>query len=185
MNLNKKALVLLVGTMCSATMMAPVYAFQFGAMGDARYTSSDDSAVADSFAIGGLDLFAREEIDARTEAFIEVVYENEGEAFVLDLERMYVKRSVTDTVRVGAGRFHSPLGYWNNAFHHGVIMQDTVTRPSFLEFEDGDGAILPTHVIGLSVEGKAGPVGYEFAIANSTFVSSGSSSPEIGIGNIR
>lgn len=183
MNWNKKVMGLVVGTICSAALVAPAYAFEFGAMGDAKYTTSDDNAVADSFAIGGLDLFARQDIDENTEAFIEYVYENDGEGFVLDLERMYVKRNVGGTVRVGAGRFHSPLGYWNNTFHHGVIMQDTVSRPSFLDFEDGEAAILPTHVIGVSVEGMAGPVKYELAMANNTFVSTGDFT-EIGIGNV-
>jgi len=184
MKFNKKTIGMAVGVACAAMMTAPAQAFEFGAMGDASYSTSDDDAVSSAFAIGGLDLYARQDIDPNTEAFIEYVFENDGEGFVLDLERMYVKRNINDSVRVGIGRMHSPLGYWNNTFHHGVIMQDTASRPSFLDFEDGEAAILPTHVIGVTVEGQAGNLGYEVSLANSTFLDTTVAGPEIGIGNI-
>jgi len=184
MKFNKKTMGLAVGMACATMMINPAQAFEFGAMGDASYSTSDDDAVSSAFAIGGLDLYARQDIDPNTEAFIEYVFENDGEGFVLDLERMYVKRSINDNVKIGIGRMHSPLGYWNNTFHHGVIMQDTASRPSFLDFEDGEAAILPTHVIGVTVEGQAGALGYEVSMANSTFLDTTVAGPEIGIGNI-
>lgn len=180
---------------CPLIFASPADAFEFGAFGDVSYNSSDESGVADSFALGGLDLYAKQNIDTSTEAFIEYVFENDGEGFVLDLERLYLKRKLNDNMSISMGRFHSPLGYWNATFHHGVMIQDTVSRPSFLDFEDGEAAILPTHGIGIQLQGNAGAIGYELAIANSTFldttlsanaVDAGSAKEglEIGIGNI-
>jgi len=186
MNWNKKVTGLTLSGACALILALPAQAIEFSVMGDASYNSSNETGASDNFAIGGLDTFARAQIDDNTEAFIEYVFENDGEGFVLDVERLYVKRNLNENNRVGIGRFHSPLGYWNNTYHHGVIMQDTVSRPSFLDFEDGDSAILPTHAIGVWFEGVAGPIGYELAIANNTFLDTGSSPDlEIGIGNVQ
>ena len=184
MKWNKKVTGLTLSGACALIMALPAQAIEFSVMGDASYNTSDETGASNNFAIGGLDTFARAQIDDNTEAFFEYVFENDGEGFVLDVERLYVKRNLNENNRVGIGRFHSPLGYWNNTFHHGVIMQDTVSRPSFLDFEDGDNAILPTHAIGVWFEGMAGPLGYELAVANNTFVSTGAFS-EIGIGNVQ
>lgn len=183
MALHKKTIGLAVGAICAAMMMAPALAFEFGAFSNVKFTSTNEAGVSDSFAIGGLDLYVRQQIDLKTEVFIEYVFESEGAGFVLDLERLYIKRQITDDVKVGMGRMHSPLGYWNNTYHHGVLIQDTVSRPSFLDFEDGATAILPTHVIGAEVGGHIAGVGYEFSLANSTFIDT-KDFEGIGVGNI-
>lgn len=53
---------------------------------------------------------------------------------------------------VWLGRFHTPIGYWNTAYHHGTYLQTSVSRPGIAEFEGGDGP-LPTHFTGLLWEG--------------------------------
>lgn len=183
MTIKKKSLYSALAMMLGGMMLAgQAQAFEFGAFGDVRYTQETNQM--DTFAIGGLDLYARQDISDNTQVFIEYVFENDGEGFVLDLERMYIKRTINDMVSIGAGRFHSPLGYWNNNYHHGVMIQDTVSRPSFLDFEDGEAAILPTHVIGIDISGQL-PMGfgYQFAMANSTFLDTNQFA-EIGIGNV-
>ena len=182
MKMNKKTISLAVA-MASATMMAmPAQAFEFSAFGDTYLMDATNDTR--HFGFGGLDMFVRHSIDPNTEALLEYVFENDGSSFVLDVERLYLKRKINDNLNIGAGRFHSPLGYWNNTYHHGVLLQSTVTRPSFLDFEDGDAAVLPTHAVGLDLTGKTGPVGYEVSIANSTFLDSSIVGGEIGIGNV-
>jgi len=184
MKLNKKTIGLAVGMACTTMMTLPAQAFEFSAFGDTYLMDATNDTR--HFGFGGLDLFVRHDIDPSTEALIEYVFENDGSSFVLDVERLYIKRKINENFSVGAGRFHSPLGYWNNTYHHGVLLQDTVTRPSFLDFEDGEAAILPTHAVGLDLTGKAGPLGYEVSIGNSTFLdtSPAAAPPEIGIGNV-
>jgi hypothetical protein len=46
------------------------------------------------------------------------------------------------------GRFHTPLGYWNTAFHHGQQLQTSVLRPQMIDFED-HGGIMPAHTVGI------------------------------------
>jgi hypothetical protein len=49
------------------------------------------------------------------------------------------------------GRFHSPVRYWNSAYHHGLYLQTSITRPLIEKFED-EGGILATHITGVMIE---------------------------------
>lgn len=135
-------------------LSAPAQAMDFGAFADVKYVSSTDDAETAGFMLGQFDLFASHEIGDKTRAFVEYVLEGDGNAIVTDLERLSVQRVINDNFSIAAGRFHTPIGYWNNVFHHGALLQDTTGRPSFLDFEDGAGAILPTHIVGLLASGK-------------------------------
>jgi len=174
----------------SALVISPAHAVEFGIFGDVNYMDSDAKGATNAFSIGPLDLYAMQSIDDKTRAFIEIVFENDGEGFVLDIERLWIKRALTDEVNVGAGRFHSPLGYWNTNFHHGALLQDTVSRPGFLEYEDGASAILPLHYVGLEADGSiemgAGELGYTVFVGNgpSYDTSGGFGMGEIDINNI-
>ncbi len=171
-------------------------AFDLGAFGDVRFEASDKTGDTNDFAIGGLDLYTTEKISDNTSAFFEVVFENDGSGFVLDVERYSIKRVFSPAFSIAAGRFHAPLGYWNRNYHHGVLLQDTVSRPSFIDFEDGDSAILPMHAIGLMAEGRLGNgFKYEATLGNSNSFDTGSASYsgtawttgcgcEIGLGNV-
>lgn len=151
-------------------VQSPTQAIEVRAFADIGFETSDETDATNQFVLGGLDLFASQDIDDRTDVFFEYVVENDGEQFVIDLERLWIKREINPFISFSAGRIHSPLGYWNRSFHHGILIQDTVSRPSFLEFEDGEGAILPMHLIG--VEGSGGfrlggvEFTYELAVGN-------------------
>ena len=71
----------------------------------------------------------------------------------LDVERLQIGYTFSDTATVWGGRFHTPYGYWNTAFHHGAQLQTAVLRPRFLDFEDS-GGILPAHMLGVWGTGK-------------------------------
>lgn len=159
---------------CAAVLMfalsAPVNAMEFGAFADVKFVSSTDDAQTAGFMLGQFDLFASHEIGEKTRAFVEYVFEGDGNTIVTDVERLSVQRIINDRLSIAAGRFHTPIGYWNNVYHHGALLQDTTGRPSFLDFEDGDGAILPTHIVGLMASGKiaSGKMswGYDVAVGN-------------------
>jgi hypothetical protein len=74
------------------------------------------------------------------------------------------------------GRFHTPYGYWNTAFHHGAQIQTSITRPRFLDFED-KGGILPAHSVGLWAHGRvpagAGKLNYDAYLANGGRITDG------------
>lgn len=171
----------------SALMTAPVHAVEFGAFSDVSLSKSDATGESSQFAIGGFDLYATQQIDDNTTGFIEYVFED-ADGFVIDVERLWIKRNISDALEVGVGRFHSPLGFWNRNYHHGVLIQDTVSRPFFLDFEDGDAGVLPMHTVGVMLQGNIGNgLSYEAAIANSSSLDSTASTNdiEIGIGNVK
>jgi len=173
--------------------ISPSYAVNFGLFGDITYTNSDEAGTNDAFGLGGLDFYATQQISETTRGFVEFVFENTSSGLVTDLERIWVSHTFDDRFVVAAGRFHSPLGRWNRTYHHGAMLQDTISRPFFLEFEDGATGILPVHLVGLMANGNFllddAEISYEFAIANGPslntstagFSATSSNKPEIDI----
>jgi hypothetical protein len=86
-----------------------------------------------------------------------------------DLERVEAGYTFNDALTVWAGRFHTPYGIWNTAYHHGQYIQTSTERPRFVAFED-QGGILPAHTVGIQASGTipAGPgkVQYDAFIGN-------------------
>ncbi len=193
---NRRAPLLLSALIGLGLASTTATAFELGAFGDVRFEAPDQKGGTNNFAIGGLDLYTTEKISDNTSAFFEVVFENDGTGFVLDVERYSIKRVFSPAFSIAAGRFHAPLGYWNRNHHHGVLLQDTVSRPSFIDFEDGDSAILPMHAIGLMAEGRLGNgLKYEATLGNSNSFDTSqaafsggqwtkSCECEIGLGNV-
>jgi hypothetical protein len=87
----------------------------------------------------------------------------------VDIERLQIGYLFSDAATLWLGRFHTPYGYWNTAFHHGAQIQTTVLRPRFLDFED-TGGILPAHTLGLWGTGKvragSGKFTYDWYVGN-------------------
>ena len=48
------------------------------------------------------------------------------------------------------GRYHTPINWWNTAFHHGQWLQTTISRPEMVQF---GGRFIPVHFVGALVEG--------------------------------
>src|SRR3989304_6280216 len=144
------------------------YAFELNGFADVSFTKSTEGADEyrnGDFAFGTLDLYLAQTLDD-IDILVELIVEKGN---VLDLERLTIGYSFSDAAKLRVGRFHTPLGYWNNAYHHGVQLQPTIERPDFLKFED-DGGILPTHVVGASLGGRVhtgvGAVEYTAMIGN-------------------
>ena len=70
----------------------------------------------------------------------------------VDIERGQIGYQFSDAATVWVGRFHTPYGYVNTAFHHGVWLNDSLRRPSFLMFED-QGGVMPAHTVGAWLTG--------------------------------
>ena len=177
--------------------MPAAQAVDFGAFGDVSYQGTSEKNTADSFVQGQFDLYATQKIDPKTRVFVEMVFEaGPDNAYGLDLERLNITRQLTPGLSVAWGRFHTPIGYWNTAYHHGALIQDTVLRPTFLDFEDGSGAIFPTHIIGIMADGKVstggGDLNYMLAVGNGSSINTdnspnapGGTGTEIDVHNVQ
>src|SRR5467141_2138528 len=117
-----------------------------------------------SFSLGQVDLFITSDVSEKLKFLSEVVFEaGRDNAFGVDVERLLLTYSFGDFLNVGAGRFHSAIGYYNTAYHHSTWLQTTTGRPFLFLFED-QGGILPIHNVGVTASGRipSGPLGLHY-----------------------
>lgn len=132
-------------------------------------TTGTRASTQDGFSAAKLDLFATAST-GRWSFLAETMFEaGEENSFELDVERVQVGYLFREWLRVFAGRFHTAIGYYNDAFHHGAYFMLPVGRPTMVEFEDG-GGLIPAHNIGLHADGRFavgdGHLRYDLELAN-------------------
>lgn len=137
-----------------------------------QYDIHDDANPQENngaFALGPVDLYVAESIGPRLDVLTEIAFESG----IVDLERLQIGYLFSDALKVYVGRFHSPLGYWNTAYHHGAFLHTTIQRPFFMHFED-EGGILPVHTVGLMLSGRlfsgAGELSYSALVGNGSSI---------------
>jgi hypothetical protein len=135
--------------------LRPQFGSNLGVFGDINFTTDSREKENESFSLGEIDLYStasyRDRLNFLFELLIE--FDEDGDAEV-DVERLWAGYTISDLLTVRAGKFHTALGYWNKAFHHGKHLFSTVERPFFIAFEDEDG-VVPVHIVGLELAGSA------------------------------
>ena len=134
--------------------------------------------------IGALDIFLNPQLGEHTRSLFELTFEVDSQGQVApDLERAQLGYQFSDAATVWIGRFHTPFGYYNTAFHHGQEIATSLRRPRFLLFED-QGGIMPNHTVGAWLTGAErvadGRVTYDVFVGNGQGISSGSIDPRSG-----
>jgi hypothetical protein len=114
--------------------------------------ASDEGDGNTYFALGQYDLYITSTLAPKWTFLGETVFEFD-EDFVVDVERLIISYRPSSHIQLAIGKHHTPFGYWNNAYHHGALMQPTIERPEMFLFED-DGGILPIHTTGFLVTGR-------------------------------
>jgi hypothetical protein len=140
---------------------------------DVRFAGKDTDTdgpggdtATDQVVLGQLDLFITSQLSDRLSFLNETVFAPKSTGLqAANVERVIVKYEFGSSLNVQAGRFHTTLGYWNEAFHHGEWLQTAIGRPQIVAF-GGDGGLLPIHLIGLAVKAKseAGPVDLDYSL---------------------
>jgi hypothetical protein len=87
--------------------------------------------------------------------------------FNAEVERVIIRFDQSDQLKVSFGRYHTPVNWWNTAFHHGQWLQTTISRPEMVQY---GGTFLPVHFVGALTEG-AFPAGgwnlnYQVGVGN-------------------
>ncbi|MDF1882867.1 hypothetical protein JHD49_02820 [Sulfurimonas sp. SAG-AH-194-C21] len=118
-----------------------------------------------NFTKGALDFYYTKDISEKINVFIDLVVESDGSATVVDLERLYIKYDMHEYLQTTFGKFHTPYGYWNTAFHHGLQIQTSILRPKFLAFED-EGGVLASHSLGILASGSIEDFSYDMYITS-------------------
>ncbi len=67
------------------------------------------------------------------------------------VERVILKYTVDDYTSISAGRYHTPVGWWNTQYHHGRWLQTTIDRPLYVDFGT---AFVPGHFWGFQYDKK-------------------------------
>lgn len=106
------------------------------------------------FTTGSFDMYLAPQFGDRVRALFEALieFDESGEPGI-DLERAQIGYAFRDELTLWGGRFHTPYGYYNTAFHHGQLMQTSIRKPKFLDFED-KGGFLPAHTVGVWATGR-------------------------------
>ncbi len=87
--------------------------------------------------------------------------------FNAEVERVIIRYDLNDYFKLSFGRYHTPINYWNTAFHHGQWLQTSISRPEMTQF---GGSFIPVHFVGTLVEGQVPASGlnlnYNFGLGN-------------------
>jgi len=138
---------------------------QIRGFNDLDFRAFRDGDAVNTFSLGQLDLFLSSRLASDFNMLSEIVFEaGESNGFGVDVERLLLQYSPSDTLSLGIGRFHTSIGYYNTAYHHGNWFQTATGRPFIFRFED-DGGILPVHGVGVTAQGQipSGAAGLRYA----------------------
>jgi hypothetical protein len=148
---------------------------------DVSFHTSNEKGTASSFAVGQLDLFITSHLSDKFSVLGEMILEaRRNNEFAFELHRLLLRYTPNDYFNLSAGRYHTAIGYYNTAYHHGQWFQTAATRPFIFAFE-GQGGVLPIHNVGLTATGRipSGAAGLRYIaeVGNGRTSRSRSSSP--------
>jgi hypothetical protein len=127
---------------------------QIQGFADVNYRATNEKGRTNSFFLGQLDLFITSRLSEKFSVLSELILDaGEDNAFTFEVHRLLLKYSMNDYLNLSAGRYHTAIGYYNTAYHHGSFFQTTVDRPFLFAFESR-GGILPLHNVGLEIAGR-------------------------------
>lgn len=134
---------------------------------DADFSATDTKSQTQGFALGQFVLHASSALAPKTSFFGELSWTAHTTGYTLEVERSIIRYDVNDYFKASFGKYHTPVNYWNTAFHHGAWLQTTISRPEMIQF---GGRFLPVHFVGALVEGAipSGGLGlnYNFGVGN-------------------
>ena len=131
---------------------------------DMNFRASDQKGTTNAFVLGQLDLFLTSRLSEKFSVLGELIVEaGANNEFSFEIHRLLLRYAHNDYFNFSAGRFHSAIGYYNTAYHHGSWFQTAANRPFIFAFES-KGGILPLHNVGLSVSGRipSAPLGLRY-----------------------
>ena len=147
----------------SAQAETPV---RFMLFGDATFTETERD-VPDGFSLGQVVGHLTATLSPRLFVFVEGTLTPTSTSPAATLERVIVRYDVADWLKLSAGRYHTPVSWWNSAYHHGSWLHSSIGRPRVVAFGTW---IVPVHFLGVLAEGSfhGGPliVAYEAGIGN-------------------
>jgi len=124
------------------------------------FSAQDKSEGPRGFSEGQFVLHLAAALSARVSFFGELSFSPRADAgtgsppaagFNAEVERGIIRFDASDLLKVSFGRYHTPINWWNTAYHHGLWLQTTISRPEMVQF---GGKFLPVHFVGALAEGS-------------------------------
>jgi hypothetical protein len=128
---------------------------------DVSYLATERD-MPDGFLLGQLVGHMNAGLTDRLSVFSEFSATARATGYTLEAERLIIRYDFADAFKLSAGRYHTPISYWNVAFHHGAWLQTSVARPEVVRFGS---LMIPVHFVGILAEGNlpTGPLGLGYA----------------------
>ena len=118
---------------------------------DMDFSATDQKGTTSGFNLGQLDLHLASPLSRKISYFGEMTFNAHPNGYTVEVERSIIRYDYNDYFKLSFGRYHTPIGYWNTAFHHGAWLQTTIDRPEMVKV---GGTFIPIHFVGLLVEGN-------------------------------
>lgn len=140
---------------------------QIRGFADADFSATDQQGTNSGFNLGQFDLHLASALSQKISYFAEITVNAHPQDYTIEMERSFIRYDYNDFFKISFGRFHTPIGYWNTAFHHGAWLQTTVDRPFMVKV---GGTFTPLHLVGALAEGNIPSgglgLGYNVGIGN-------------------
>lgn len=134
---------------------------------DVDFGANNARGVNSGFQLGQFVLHFASALSPKVSYFAEVSLTATPGVYNVDLERTIIRYDWNDLAKFSFGRYHTPVNYWNTAFHHGAWLQTTIARPDMIVFGS---RFIPVHFIGAQSEGSLPSgrlgAGYNLGIGN-------------------
>ncbi|MGH9674323.1 MAG: hypothetical protein ACRD44_14170 [Bryobacteraceae bacterium] len=143
---------------------------------DFNFSASTLPGARSGFSEGQFTLHMTSALSPRVNFFGELTFTARADAgmgsppatgFNAEVERVSIRFDQSDYFKVSFGRYHTPVNWWNTAYHHGQWLQTTISRPEMTQF---GGRFIPVHFVGAMVEGALPARGlnlnYNFGLGN-------------------
>jgi hypothetical protein len=131
------------------------------------FSLTDDQDSPDGFSLGQFAGHVSVALSPKVSFFGETSVTARNTGFTVEMERLILRWDYNDRLKVSVGKYHTPINYWNTAYHHGLWLQTTISRPEMIQM---GGTFQPVHFVGVLVEGTVGPpsigLGYNAGVGN-------------------
>src|SRR6266403_3854559 len=124
---------------------------QIRGFGELNFSATDQKGTTSGFNLGQLDLHLASALSQKVSYFGEITFNAQPTGYTVEVERNIIRYDYNDFFKISFGRYHTPIGYWNTAFHHGAWLQTTIARPEMVRF---GGTFIPVHFVGFLAEGN-------------------------------
>jgi hypothetical protein len=145
--------------------MTPTYpALKMAGFSDLNFSATDQPGSTSGFNEGQFVLHFTSPLSPRVTFFSELTLTAGATDFDPEVERIIIRYDQSDQFKVSFGRYHAPINWWSNSFHHGLWLQTTAANPAMLS------TIVPRHFVGGMIEGtlpaRGLNIGYNLGLGN-------------------